>query len=195
MYTFFYLRRACIVIVVGIDPSLTATGIAVLDTNNRDWHVSTVKSAPVSGGELGMHRRMSRIVASVTQELDAYARPTPDMISLFVIEAPAFSKNNGMAHERAGLWWQLYGSLALYSAYTPILVIKPNVRAKYATGRGNAGKDEVLLAASRRYAECAITNNNEADAVVLAAMGARHKTIPIEPELPLSHIAAMRTLL
>src|SRR5690606_34094716 len=99
----------------------------------------------------------------------------PDLI---VMEAPAFSKNNGMAHERAGLWWKIYEAVTGYSVH--VLVVKPNLRAKYATGRGNAGKDEVMLAASRRYPDAEITNNNEADAVALAAMGARLMAEPVD---------------
>jgi len=174
-------------IVAGIDPSLTATGVAVLDTDGPVWAVGTVKSTPPKNADAAAQlTRIQLLVRSV--ELRLLEHP----LDLAVIEAPAFSKNNGMAHERAGLWWMLFQMLMEQGCR--VLVVKPNVRAKYATGKGNAGKDEVMLAVSRRYADCLISNNNEADAVVLAAMGARHGGDPVESQLPQLHQAAMRTV-
>lgn len=175
-------------LIVGIDPSLTATGVAVLQVEARLWSVHTVTSRPVRSAvpaELAMVKRMNSIRDRV-HSLPGLA-PT-----LAVIEAPAFSKNNGMAHERAGLWWKLY-ELASEAWGVPVVVVKPNVRAMYATGKGNAGKDEVMLAVPRRYPDVQITNNNECDAVVLAAMGARLRGVPIE-SLPATHQRAMKTV-
>ena len=62
----------------------------------------------------------------------------------------------------------------------------------YGTGKGNAGKDEVMLATARRYTNQAeVANNDQADALVLAAMGARHLGAPIEESLPQSHLRAL----
>lgn len=176
-------------LVVGIDPSLTATGVALLQVECGLCTVRTVHSRPIRSAvpaELATIRRMN----SIRDHVNSLPGTPPAMA---VIEAPAFSKNNGMAHERAGLWWKLY-ELAAEVWQVPVIVVKPNVRAKYATGKGNAGKDEVLLAVSRRYPDIAVTNNNEADAVVLAAMGARLKGNPIERGLPAAHLSAMNTV-
>lgn len=181
--------------IVAIDPSLTATGLAVLSPATDPapyWAVDTVRStAPVAppNPALAQLRRMERISAETRRKLTEMShgiRPTYG-----VIEAPAFSRGNGMAHERAGLWWMLYQVLAGHGI--PVLVVKPNLRAKYATGNGGAGKDEVLLAASRRYPEVQMRNNNEADAVVLAAMAARILGSPVD-KLPKTHLDALRTL-
>ena len=75
-----------------------------------------------------------------------------------------------------------------------MLVVPASSRAKYATGRGNAGKDEVLLAVSRRYPHAPIVNNDQADAVALAAMGARLLGEPIEDSLPKTHLDALAKL-
>lgn len=165
----------------------------MLDTAHahRAWNVSTVRSSPVPGGDsAGMMLRIQTITYTVrAQILEDWKIPNVDVI---VIEAPAFSKNNGMSHERAGLWWHIYGMLTEFGCR--ILVVKPNVRAKYATGRGTAGKDEVMLAVPKRYPTAPITNNNECDAVVLAAMGARYAECPIETTLPAAHLSAMKTV-
>lgn len=181
--------------IVAIDPSLTSTGLAVLGPSQTSpyWAVRTIRSAPPvapPNPALASVRRMEKIVHQLRlaiEELCLGVRPT-----YFVIEAPAFSKNVGMAHERAGLWWMIYQAAAGYG-HVPILVVKPNLRAKYATGNGGAGKDQVLLAASRRYPGVPMTNNNEADAVVLAAMGARVLGHPVD-QLPRTHLDAMKTL-
>ena len=49
----------------------------------------------------------------------------------------------------------------------------PQSRAKYATGRGNAPKDQVLAATIKRYPHLDIIDNNAADAVLLASAGLR----------------------
>lgn len=175
-------------LIVGIDPSLTATGVAVLQVESRLWAVHTVASRPVRSAvpaDLSMMKRMN----SIRDKVETLPGLAP---TLAVIEAPAFSKNNGMAHERAGLWWKLY-ELAAVTWGVPVVVVKPNVRAMYATGKGNAGKDEVMLAVPRRYPDVQITNNNECDAVVLAAMGARLKGNPVDA-LPATHLRAMKTI-
>lgn len=187
-------------LIIGVDPSLTSTGLAALTTwatgplsDGPHWDVRTVhSSAPKVPTEYAQLKRMQLLVSQVDGILDQVCQQAgPRTIDLAVIEAPAFSKNNGMAHERAGLWWLLFHALTQRAC--PVLVIKPNLRAKYATGRGNAGKDEVMLAASRRYPTAAITNNNESDAVVLAAMGARMRGEPVD-QVPAGHQAAMKTL-
>jgi crossover junction endodeoxyribonuclease RuvC len=185
-------------LILGIDPSLTATGVAVLcteaDIHGHDhgtWQVTTIRSKPNGADYRSSLRRMEKIATDLVDwvHIRAMQDEGPDLV---IIEGPAFSKNNGMAHERAGLWWRIYERALDYAV--PVLIVKPNVRAKYATGRGNAGKDEVMLSASRRYADADITDNNNADAAVLAAMGARYLGEPIEKSLPAGHLAAMKTV-
>jgi crossover junction endodeoxyribonuclease RuvC len=74
---------------------------------------------------------------------------------------------------------------------SPVVEVAPALLKKYATGKGNAGKDEVLAAAIRRYPMANITCNDIGDAVVLAAMGARHLGEPIESSLPQVNHTAM----
>lgn len=177
--------------IVAIDPSLQSTGLAVLGPSQVEpyWAVRTLRSTP-QPNELGNLRRMEKLTAQMRRSIGEMSYGTH--LRLGVIEAPAYSKNNGMAHERAGLWWMLFQMLVGHGM--PVLVVKPNLRSKYATGNGNAGKDEVLLAASRRYPGVPMTNNNEADAVVLAAMGARYFGVPVD-QLPKTHLDAMKTLI
>ena len=62
--------------------------------------------------------------------------------------------------------------LLLYRLHVPCAVVPPATLKKYATGRGNCGKDEMVAAAIRRFGFTGC-ENNEADAYLLWCM-ARH---------------------
>lgn len=175
-------------IVAGIDPSLTSTGVAFVDTADRlTVGVGLVQSkGHLADSWASRAARIARLADRVTGEV-------PDGARLVVIEAPSLAQRNaGAAHDRAGLWWGIYHRLT--AAGVPVLPVPPSCRAKYATGKGNAGKDEVLLAASRRYPHAPIVGNDDADAVVLAAIGARLLGEPIEDSLPKPHLDALARL-
>lgn len=174
--------------ILAIDPSLSSTGVALLEPGPH-WSVATIKSSATSNPDA--HSAALRRMEGIGMRLNDWVFEQRAEIKLSVIEAPAFSRGTGSAHERAGLWWRLYALLTSYGA--PVLVVLPNLRAKYATGKGTAGKDEVLLAVSRRYQDAPVTNNNEADAVVLAAMGARWDGYAID-SVPKANVDAMKTL-
>lgn len=171
-------------IVYGIDPSLTATGIARVDTDDRlVVECQTLTSTGKSGATLA--RRRERLNRLTDQVYGALWNP-PDLI---VIEAPSLGQaRQGGQLDRHGLWWMLVDALI---DHVTLVAVTPAQRAKYATGRGNAGKDEVLLAVARRYPHAEPQNNNEADALVLAAMGARLLGEPIEEHLPKANLSAM----
>jgi len=179
--------------VIAIDPSLSGTGLSLLVAGAApQWSVDTVKieiskNPDLARAEFGRMESISEAVRQWTiDEMDG------ERLDLAVIESPAYSRSMGKSHERSGLWWMLYGELVEFKI--PVLVVRPNLRAKYATGKGTSSKDEVLLAASRRYPDVAMRNNNEADAVVLAAMGARFLGAPVD-SLPKANLDAMNTLI
>jgi len=74
--------------------------------------------------------------------------------------------------------------LALYEAGIPYVDIAPQKRARYATGRGNAGKDDILQAAVHRSGRI-FDSNDAADAWWLWQMGLAH----YDPENP--HLVQM----
>lgn len=166
--------------VIGIDPSLTATGIA---TPNG---LHTITSTPPRQVEVRSRRdRLTRAADTITFIVAEAVIPRT---ALIVIEAPAYSKT-GHQHERSGLWWLLLDRLL--DAGHLVAEVAPSARARYATGRGNAGKDEVLAAVVRRYPQQDVVNNNTADALVLRAMGSRHLGRPLEDGIPAAHCAAL----
>ena len=164
--------------IIGLDLSLTSTGIA-----GRGW---TDRVRP-PGSAGGLHGALSRM-RDIRDTVLGYARGA----DLVVIEGLAYSRTTGKATERAGLWWMVMEALAARDV--PVAVVTPTARARYATGRGNAGKDEVLAAVIRRYPAYLVRGNDEADALVLAAMGYDHVGQPLvqlRGQLPAAHRAAL----
>lgn len=172
--------------VVGIDLSLTSTGIATVRIGPGDTTITTqtVGSAPLS----------TRTGATLAQR-EARLRGLADKLighvvgaTLVVIEGPAYTGAYGQAHDRSGLWWQVV-SHAHYLG-CKVAEVPPSNLKQYATGKGNAPKDHVLIEVSRRFSGVAIVGNDAADALVLAAMGARHLGHPIDG-VPATHVRAM----
>lgn len=151
---------------VGIDPSLTGTGAS-------DGRTAITLKPPARLA--GLERIRWIVEQSVLLCGEAYA-------SCVVIEGPAYGKNTGSAHERAGLWWKLYDAFDLLRL--DVVVVPPTVLKKYATGKGNADKDAVLLSTARRF-DWFAGDNNAADALWLAAIGYDLEARPIVdmPEL------------
>jgi Holliday junction resolvasome RuvABC endonuclease subunit len=164
--------------IVGIDPSLTSTGLAVIVDGRAS--VDRLATNPCGDTVEARVQRTARIVTSI-RDWTLHA-------DLVVIEGPSYSSGTGHAHDRAGLWWAI-ASRIVHDA-TPVAVAPPACRAMLGTGRGNATKDAVLAAVIKRYPDVEITGNDEADALVLAAAGSRWLGSPID-DLPQTHLRAM----
>ncbi|WP_062906490.1 hypothetical protein [Mycobacterium avium] len=80
-------------------------------------------------------------------------------------------------HDGSGLWWGLYSTLR--ARRIPTAVIPPATRAKWATGKGNADKRTVLATVRDWWPATRIANHDQADALVLAAIGAFHAGDPM----------------
>ncbi len=158
-------------LVVGVDLSLTSTGIA-----RTDGHLDRIRTAGGANADLRARWiRLNKLARDVHAAI-------PDCTDLIVLEAPSLGVGRQRGtHDRSGLWWLVVDSAM--RRQIPIAEVPPALRCRYATGRGNAGKDEVLAAVVRRFADWDVTGNDVADALVLAAMGADHLGHPIV-ELP-----------
>lgn len=166
-----------------IDPSMTSTGLAnvkITDTGTL-WSTALVKSASDGDAYAALNARFNRLVDRVIWQMTDWELP-----DLIVMEGPSLH-SIGRQHTMAGFWWKAFEAL---SSVGPVLVVPPNNRIMYATGKGNSGKDVVMLEASRRYPTAPITNNDDADAVVLAAIGARVMNCPVDT-LPKTHLRAL----
>lgn len=171
------------VIVAGIDPSLTNTGIAILH-NGQPALLRSIGHGTLCGRSYA--HRSDRIVSECRAVMAALAdecderntlRPPRSRIDLAVIEGPAYGACNASTHDGSGLWWGLYSTLR--ARRIPIVVVAPTTRAKWATGKGNADKRAVLTAVRAWWPTTHVANHDQADALVLAAIGAFHHGDPM----------------
>lgn len=173
--------------VVGLDLSLTSTGVAIIDSDG-DVYTHRCKSKPAKGVAATATRIDNLAHEILGWATDGYTLPS--FIKLAVIESPSFGSSGGAAHERAGLWWQV--ATVLTQLGIPIGTVSPAGLKVYATGKGRGvEKDEVLASVVKRYPQANIIGNDVADATVLAAMGKRWLGNPIEEALPATHTRAM----
>jgi crossover junction endodeoxyribonuclease RuvC len=150
-------------LVVGLDLSLTATGLCHM---RGDRAVTDTISPPPNRRSGLLRLRWMR-----TELLTLIGYPT-----LVVVEGPSYSSFGQGSHDRAGLYWLVLDGL--WKRGIPVAVAPPANVKKYAVGAGggkNASKDAVLLAAARRYPTFT-GDNNAADALWLAAIGTDHLT-------------------
>lgn len=114
---------------------------------------------------------------------------------LVLIEDLYMGAGTGGQLDRAGLWWIIVNSLT--AAGLTVVAVTNNHLKMYALGKGagkGTDKDYVLAAVVRRYPTADVQSNNTADALILAAMGARHLGCLIDPDLPESHTRAMKAV-
>lgn len=171
-------------VVVGIDLSLTSTGLACVD-DGAIVQTYNVKSKGHLKDSLAL--RGGRLQAIADEVVRWCSEGDCDLV---VIESPSYGSQHGSQHDRSGLWWMVVSRLRKYG--TPVATVSPQGRAKYGTGKGNSPKDEVLAAVIKRYPDVDITGNDIADACLLAAMGARYLGQPVKGERPsAASLAAM----
>jgi Holliday junction resolvasome RuvABC endonuclease subunit len=133
--------------IVGLDLSLTRTGVAM-----PDGTVSVLRPS-----ERGMQRLawLRREIALVVEGAD-----------LVAVEGYAYARAN-QAHQLGELGGVI--RLLLHECGVRYVDVPPAVLKRYATGRGNAGKGQVLVEAVKRLGYEG-SDDNEADALWLRAL-------------------------
>lgn len=127
---------------------------------------------PPKGRDRGLPR-----LAWIRDEVLAKAVPC----SLVIVEGLAFGAQGRAMLDLAGLAAVI--RLALFESGTPFVDVPPSVLKKFATGKGNAKKDEVLAAAIRRLSYAG-HDGNEADALWLLHAGLCHYDLPRAVDVP-----------
>lgn len=116
--------------VVGLDLSLTSSGVSC------EKHLFTISVA--SKGAERLH--------DISTQLEAFLNELNN--PSVVIEGYSFASRNSHAHAIGELGGVV--RLSLWRNQIPYVEVPPTCRAKFATGRGNAGKSEVVSAVSAR---------------------------------------------
>lgn len=187
--------------VVGLDISLSSTGIAVVDDHEDitvPIRVGRVRTNPDDYPKtlLGQHNRMSQIEDGITDFINADGG-YPDIV---VVEGPSMGSVQG-ADVLSGNRHRVLR--ALFRCGYEVAEVSPSSLKLYATGSGsNRGKTKVtkqhvIKAVQFRYGDvgAGIRNTDEADALILAAIGCRRLGNPIESALmPAANLAAMTNI-
>lgn len=164
-------------VVLGVDPSLTVSGVAMVAWDSmlespapmwETWRGRGVKpeSVTVESNRRRIRRMLTEILAFVPARLD-----------LSVVEGPSMgSRFTPLADERAGLRWMLIDQLMVRG---PVALVAPTSRQVLAhsdpvpRGTTTARRKALVLASVRELVPGAhVPDHNVADAVALAAAGA-----------------------
>lgn len=169
--------------VFGIDLSLTSTGLASFD--GETWDVATVRTKPVDQSPGAFIDRVHHIAAEVINWCD------PREGDVICIEGPSLHAKSNQLDRMFGAWWMVYAALTAH--HGDVWVIPPTVVKQLATGKGNASKDQVLLATTQRIPGAPITGNDTADATWLAVAGTHIQGDGIP--LPQQHLTGLLKLI
>lgn len=139
--------------VMGLDLSLTSTGVSCDGK-------TTIVATKAKGAE-----RLFNLQAAIRAEIGAHSNPG------VVIEGYSFASRNSQAHSIGELGGVV--RLLLHTLQIPYVEVPPTVRAKFATGRGNASKNEVVSAVSARTGIVwdGAGGDDRCDAYILEEMG------------------------
>lgn len=148
--------------ILGIDFSLTSTGVCLISDGEAEC-------ATIGSKKEATWDRFVERVEGIADSIIEWADTAPDTV--VVLESPAFLAKSSSLDRMFGGWWLLVAELRAHFANPPLLVT-PSQLKKFATGKGNAGKDQVLASVIRRYPDVHVAGNDQADALVLAAIGA-----------------------
>ncbi|WP_166791260.1 crossover junction endodeoxyribonuclease RuvC [Cryobacterium sp. Hh7] len=171
--------------VIGIDLSMTSTGLAVIANGIIETH--TVTSKADAGTLRSFIDRSERIAHQIDEVVQFHGT------DLVVIEGLIYHGKSSSLDKINAHWWMVVKFICEYVDQEPV-VVNSSQRCKYATGGASAKKDIVLAAVIKRYPQADPKGNDEADAVIFAAMGARHLGYPVEASLPLVNLEAMEAV-
>lgn len=150
--------------IVGVDLSLTGTGVAML----ADGAMTTTRVTSEGHTADSLLRRFERQTI-LTDRILELCRGA-DMV---IIETLFTAKNAGALIDRAGLWWRIIGSLHMWQI--PVVPVTTTQGKKFLTGNGSADKGTMVRCAGKLWPDwepsSASKSEDEADAIALASIG------------------------
>jgi crossover junction endodeoxyribonuclease RuvC len=159
-----------IALIIGLDLSLTSTGISVYNVEDDDITTFTVKTRPTSI----MLARYETILSAI-RDTDHFVTPrTRYFIEGYSIGS--FAKSTAMTNliELGGIV-----RFQLYKGGREYVDVPPTVLKKFVTGKGNGKKEDMKLGLYKKYRR-EFPNSDEADAFALMLMGMGYLNIESE---------------
>lgn len=146
--------------VAGIDPSLTGTGVVILDEKREVVNSRLIKSKPTEG-TIPELNRIKHICLEATTLVTG--------CDLVVMEGLAFMAHNTTALVQLSALNYFIRDV-LHFSNIPFVIVAPSTLKKFVTGKGNAKKDSMYLETYKRFG-VSFTDDNLCDAYGLAAIG------------------------
>ena len=162
VHLFHLLKRGCIMKAIGVDPGISNSGLAVINWDRQRYalkHSETVKT----DASLPIPARLVLICEKVSGAITEFK---PDLLA---IEGIYFNKNISSCISTAiviGACVQIAND-----AKIPAFIITPQEAKKALTGRGNAVKKSVMIAANRLFKLSGNASNHAADAIAIGMAG------------------------
>lgn len=185
-------------IAVGIDTSLTSTGVGVL-VDGRPKHYGRFGREGHNGASWASRSNRIRQSRSMVYQA-ATAAGRPDLV--IIEEHPYAVGNQGNEFDRAGLWHLVYEAFAARTI--PVVVVGNKTAKAWVTGAGNAQKTDVIATIDEWFAgdlaePLSTWRKNQhpddvADALGLATMGAFKMGDPLPFEPKPRHASALSLL-
>lgn len=166
---------------MGIDPSLSGTGLALID-----GRTATIKTKTSDGdGErlLIMYRALTRLFIMGMLRVDATRSPLRRPQFAVIEDLPTHAMSAGLTGRAQGI---IRMTLAQFEI--PYTAIPPATLKKFATGKGNADK-AAMRAAWLSFSGEDIADDNQVDAAWLRQIGLYLKGEPVD--LPAEQLKAV----
>jgi Holliday junction resolvasome RuvABC endonuclease subunit len=171
-------------LVAGIDPSLTRTGVAFLRVKNDKIVpelVTSIEPNEQEKGLVGIER--AAVIAKKTAALIGTYMP-----NLAVIEGYSLGSKYNLARLVEGGTMVRLRTCMLLGQY---LEVAPSSLKKFVLGKGKAEKDKMMLEVFARWG-IKPENNDEGDAIALGAVGLAYLNLLKVPKTGLEVVAAAR---
>lgn len=163
-------------IVVGLDLSITSTGVATVAYDPTDGRhtveLQTITSAPAPKPRDAKGKLEPQTLADREQRLTRLRQAIVGQCrgaDLVCVEGPSFGSNNSGTWDRAGLWWLVVTGLARLEV--PHVDVPPATVKKFACDKGNGGKADVAAGITRLWPNEYPHGDDQMDALTLASIG------------------------
>lgn len=163
---------------IGIDYSTTSCGVAIVDGDH--WQSFTLRSKPKGDTLSAYYERIQDLAHDIVATIDLR------LGDVIAIEGIAFA-GRGSSVDRLHYAWHRTAEFLTRLQKAELVIVTTNQVKQLATGKGNAQKDEVLLATERRLPQAQASNNDEADAAWIAVGASILAGSPVI-DLPAAHM-------
>lgn len=163
--------------IVGIDPSLRATGVAVVF--NGAVATDVIRPEKRKQAPKGWEEQIDRI-----DELLFGVMLWAGTADLVAMEEASKRSVGGLQEERH--WLRGIVLRTLRHKGIPCAMVSPKTLKVYACDNGNAKKEDMLAAAEQYFPDVEVEDDNAADALWLAALLARRMGVTVD-NVPVRH--------